>query len=160
RRREGPPVTRRIRLPLMILATGLLLPADARPAAPLRKSDPADLAARIDRRLAVRFEAEGVTPAPRADDAEFLRRAYLDVTGRIPRSADVHEFLADTSIDRRAKLIDQLLQQPRFAVHFANVWRADLLPETTSPQGGPFKVGFERWLMAHFRAGTRYDRVV
>jgi hypothetical protein len=102
-----------------------------------------------------------VRPAPRADDAEFLRRAYLDLAGRIPRPADVHEFLADRAADKRAKLIDQLLEEPRFAVHFANVWRAELLPEAASDrQAALFKAGFENWLVRQFRAGTRYDRLV
>jgi hypothetical protein len=144
-----------------LLAALLLAQADARAAAPPRRADPAELAARIDRRLEARFGADGIKPAPRADDAEFLRRACLDVTGRIPRPADVHEFLADGSADKRAKLIDRLLEAPRFAVHFTNVWRADLLPETTSsPQAAAFKVGFENWLIGRFRAGARYDRLV
>src|SRR6516162_3511723 len=90
---------------------------------------PADLAARIDARLEARWKSLKVQPAPLAGDTEFLRRAYLDITGRIPRPADVHEFLADSSADKRGKLIDSLLDEPRFAVHFANVFRAELLPE-------------------------------
>jgi hypothetical protein len=152
-------VTRRI-CPLLVTAI-LVLTTDVRSAAPPRPSAPADLAGRIDRRLQDRFRADGVKAVPRADDAEYLRRAYLDLTGRIPRPADVHEFLADRSSDKRAKLIDELLDEPRFAGHFANLWRADLLPETTSdPQAVLYKAGFEAWLFAQFRAGVRYDRFV
>src|SRR5262245_30209064 len=71
--------------------------------------DPSELAGRIDKRLEARWKQDKVQPAPLADDAEFLRRAYLDITGRIPRPADVHEFLADRSADKRRKLIDRLL---------------------------------------------------
>jgi hypothetical protein len=144
-----------------LLAMLLFVPAlAARPAAP-PVSRPAAVARGIDNRLEARWKADGIRPAPRADDAEFLRRAYLDLTGRIPRPADVHEFLADRSADKRAKLIDRLLEEPRFAVHFANVWRAELLPEAASdPQAAVFQVGFEAWLVKQFRAGTRYDRLV
>jgi hypothetical protein len=123
--------------------------------------DPSELAARIDRRLETRWQAEKVRPAPPADDAEFLRRACLDITGRIPRPADVHAFLADQSPDKRRKLIDRLLDDPRFAVHFANVWRANLLPETASNRDAEtFQAGFENWLKQQLRAGAGYDRLV
>src|SRR5262249_50263236 len=123
--------------------------------------DPAQLAARIDARLEARWKEEHVQPAPPADDAEFLRRTFLDITGRIPRPADVHEFLADPSADKRRKLIDRLLEQPRYAVPFAHVWRAELLPEIASDrQAGVFQAGFEAWLRQRLRAGVGYDRLV
>jgi hypothetical protein len=123
--------------------------------------DPSALAARIDKHLQAHWQAEKVQPAPPAGDAEFLRRAYLDISGRIPRPADVHAFLADKSAHKRRKLIDRLLEDPRFAVHFANVWRAEWLPETASnPAAALFQAGFENWLKLRLRAGIRYDRLV
>jgi hypothetical protein len=122
--------------------------------------DPTELAARIDRRLEARWLEGKVRSAPPADDAEFLRRVSLDVTGRIPRPADVYAFLADTSRDKRRKLIDRLLDEPRFAVHFANVWRAEWLPETAGGEAATFQAGFENWLKQRLRAGVGYDRLV
>lgn len=123
--------------------------------------DPSALAACIDRRLEERWKADGIQPAPRADDAELLRRAYLDITGRIPHPADIHAFLADKSADKRRRLIDRLLEDPRFAVHFARLWRAELLPETaTSREAAVFQAGFESWLRQRFRSGVGYDRLV
>src|SRR5262245_17408488 len=83
-------------------------------AGPLRAEspDPAKLAGRIDGHLERAWKAAKVEPAPAADDAEFLRRAYLDLTGRIPRPSDVHQFLADGSAGRRQKLIDRLIASP------------------------------------------------
>jgi hypothetical protein len=121
---------------------------------------PSALAARIDARLEARWKADGVQPAPRADDVEFLRRAYLDLTGRIPRPADVHAFLADKSADKRRKLIDDLIEEPRFASHFANVWRAELLPQSGEAGVAVLRPGFESWLAGRLRAGIRYDRLV
>jgi hypothetical protein len=142
----------------LVLLAVVLLTSPGAHAAPPR---PADLAVRIDRRLEARFKADAVHPAPRAEDAEFLRRACLDLIGRIPRTADVHEFLVDNSADKRARLIDQLLEEPRFAVHFANLWRADLLPETgSSAQAALFQTGFQNWLIGQFRAGVPYDQLV
>src|SRR5262245_11324698 len=91
--------------------------------------DPQILADRINQHLAARLKAVGAKPVPLADDAEFLRRAYLDLTGRIPAVRDVHDFLADKDPHKRQKLIEELLDSSRHALHFANIWRALLLPE-------------------------------
>jgi hypothetical protein len=150
-------VRNRVLLLAQAIAAALFLPHPV----VARLPDPSDLARRIDKRLEAHWKADRVQPAPLADDAEFLRRAYLDITGRIPRPADVHAFLADQSPDKRAKLIDGLLDDPRFATHFANVWRAALLPEIASDRGaGIFQAGFEAWLRQKLRAGVGYDKVV
>jgi hypothetical protein len=65
-------------------------------------------------------------PAPLADDAEFLRRVYLDLAGTIPDAATARAFLDDPNPAKRAALIDQLLASPRFARHmqhtFDSMW--------------------------------------
>jgi hypothetical protein len=143
----------RSRLPAVLVALVLLCQAAS--------AGTQDLASRIDARLEARWKADRVKPAPAADDAEFLRRLYLDLHGRIPRAADVHEFLADARADKRGRWIDRLLAEPRFALHFANVWRAELMPEAASdPAAAALRPGFENWLAGQFRAGVRYDRMV
>jgi hypothetical protein len=124
-------------------------------------ADPQALADCIDRHLAARWQASGIRPAPLADDAEFLRRAYLDLTDRIPAVRDVHDFLADRAADKRQRLIDELLESPRHARHYAAVWRALLVPETSaSREARFFQAGFEAWLYQRLRAGVGYDRLV
>jgi hypothetical protein len=135
----------------------LLLPPAARADPPL----PDALARRIDELLAREQQAHQVTAAPRADDAEFLRRAYLDLTGRIPKVSDVRAFLADKDPQKRARLIANLLQTPRHATRFATTWRALLTPEITAGgQAGVFQAGFEAWLYQKFRGNAPYDRMV
>jgi hypothetical protein len=122
--------------------------------------DPEALARRIDEHINSALRQAGVEPAPRADDAEFLRRVYLDLTGRILRAAEVREFLADESPDKRKRIIATLLAHPRHAVHQANVWRAELLPEATSDrQAALLQPGFENWLIQQFRQKVSYDRL-
>jgi hypothetical protein len=73
---------------------------------------------RIDRLVA----AGQIGPvSPIVTDAEFLRRAYLDLTGEIPSAVSARLFLDDTSPDKRSKLVDRLLASPNFARHMANV---------------------------------------
>jgi hypothetical protein len=70
------------------------------------------LHARIDALLAARAGAD--TVADIADDAEFLRRVYLDLAGRIPSVTEARAFLADAAADKRTKLIDKLLAGPDY----------------------------------------------
>src|SRR5262245_45633598 len=142
---------------LVALGFALIVAGPASAAPP----DPAELAKRIGAQIDARLKADEVTPAPQADDAEFLRRASLDLTGRIPAPRDVHDFLADKDPDKRAKLIDELLDTPRYATHFAATWRAALLPEAASDaQARVFQPGFEAWLRLKFRENAPYDKLV
>jgi hypothetical protein len=67
---------------------------------------------RIDPLIAAK--AEGRPTSPLADDAEFLRRVYLDLAGRIPSSQEVREFLNESAPDKRGRLIDRLLAGPDY----------------------------------------------
>jgi hypothetical protein len=67
-----------------------------------------------------------IPPSPRADDATFLRRAYLDTIGTLPTVEEARAFLADTSADKRDQLIDQLLNRPEFVDYWTYKW-SDLL---------------------------------
>jgi hypothetical protein len=119
------------------------------------------LTARIDHFLGKGWQAARVAPAPRAADAEFLRRIYLDLAGRIPSVAEARQFLEDRGPSRRQRLIDELLDGPRYAVHFSRVLRALWLPETPSSNDSLiFGPGFENWLRNRLAANTGYDRLV
>ena len=76
--------------------------------------DQAHKAGSIDSYIYADFQAQGITPAPRTTDWEFIRRATLDLTGRIPTSDRVLSFVADTSPDKRSKLVDELIAKPEF----------------------------------------------
>jgi hypothetical protein len=140
-----------------ILAVPLLLNgrALADPPTPASK-----LAKHIDAVLAKGWVTAGIEPAPRAGDAEFLRRVYLDLAGRIPSVSEARAFLSDTRPDRRERLVEQLLASPRYVAHFTNLYRALLIPEASNN----FLVraqapSFEAWLKKQVAANVGYDRL-
>jgi hypothetical protein len=100
-----------------------------------------------------------IIPSEPVDDAKFLRRAHLDIIGRLPNSEEARVFLADPASDKRTKLIDSLLDRPEYADHWANKW-ADLL------RPNPYRVGikatfnFDNWIREQFRQNRPYDQFV
>jgi hypothetical protein len=153
-----------MRLPtLMLLGAALLgaAPAGAAAAGGDRYKGADELAARLDRHLTAGWKAGGVTPAPVAGDAEFVRRVYLDIAGRIPSVTEVRTFLNDRRADRRGRLVEKLLASPRYVTHWVRVWRALLLPEA----GADFQVraqraSFETWLREALEQDRSYDVLV
>jgi hypothetical protein len=148
----------------LIVFTSLVVPVPrpaATPVKPVPSADAAALAARIDRMLEEAWAAKGITPAAPATDAEFLRRVYLDLAGRIPTVAEARAFLADPRPDRRRHLVAGLLRRQVHARHMATVWRHLLLPEADSNIGTRLLVpGFETWLRGHFETNKPYDELV
>lgn len=130
---------------------------DSQPAEQARR---AAMARRVDELLTQRWSTEGVQPAAVASDAEFLRRAYLDLTGAIPRVSEARQFLADSAPDKRARLIDRLLDSPAHPTHLANTWRGFMLPPNVDIAQQNNVVGVQRWLRNQFADNLRYDRMV
>ena len=140
-------------------ATVLLLLATTSSVA--RGDEVVELATEIDGLIRRRLAAENVTAAPAADDAEFLRRVFLDLGGRIPPSTRVRRFLADRDPDKRRKVVDELLDSSLYVVHFSNVWRKALLPETQAdPQTRVLVPAFEAWLRQKLTDDTSYSEMV
>jgi hypothetical protein len=81
----------------------------------------------VDHYIEARLAAAGVTPAPPADDANFIRRVTLDLAGRTPTSLEVASYLASTDADKRMRLIDRLLASPDFAFHQRNEFDVQLM---------------------------------
>src|SRR4051794_32005500 len=83
----------------------------------------------VDKAIQERLVAAKVTPAPPADDAEFLRRAYLDLTGVIPPADKAAAFLDSRTPQKRAELVDELLASPSYGRHMGDLWQALLLAQ-------------------------------
>jgi hypothetical protein len=106
----------------------------------------------IDHFIAQRLATEGVAPAPLTDDEAFLRRVSLDTVGVIPSPAEIAAFRRDRSPDRRARAVDRLLADPRWADHWVSYWQ-DVLAENpglVKPKlnnTGPFRWWIHRALV-------------
>jgi hypothetical protein len=125
------------------------------------KTLPRRIAATIDRHLEADWTARNIKPAPMADDTEFLRRAYLDVIGRIPRVAEVTEFLANKSPNKREKIVEQLLTMPAYSRHFAATTRQEWLPQASTDIRFFFNgQEFEEYLRIQYRKNKRLDAMV
>jgi hypothetical protein len=141
------------------------LAADPTPAASRENAATAEvldaqaLADRIDRHIDARLTERGVKPAAPADDAEFLRRVYLDLTGRIPRVADARAFLEDKSPDKRRRLVDRLLDSPQYVAHFGTTWTGIILPQSNN-QFQNFAFAFKPWIEKQVREDVPYDKMV
>ena len=80
------------------------------------------LAAEIDRLLQVQQQDSGVPAARTATDAEWIRRVYLDLAGRIPTVDEAEAYFHDSRADKVLQLVDTLLNSPEFARQEATVW--------------------------------------
>ena len=119
------------------------------------------ITAAIDKALTADWAARKITPAAEADDAEFARRVYLDIVGRIPKVSEVREFEADMTANKRGLLVDKLLQKPSYAVHMASVLRAAWLPETLTDVNVQFLgIQYENWLRKQLLVNTPIDKIV
>jgi hypothetical protein len=118
------------------------------------------LSQQIDALLEKSWQEHGIHPAQPASDAEFMRRVYLDLTGRVPSVAEAREFLSATEPNRREALVDRLLSHRDHATNFAFAWRSILLPAEVdlSRLGGAEK--FDQWLAERFAANEPYDKIV
>ena len=101
----------------------------------------------------------GLTPSPTTDDSTFLRRAHLDAIGRLPTPEETRAFLDDPSPEKRAVLVDRLLDRPEYADYWATKWMDLLRPN-------PYRVGIkavwnlDAWIRRAFREEMPYDEFV
>jgi hypothetical protein len=143
-------------LAVLLVLTQVLLSA---PVERAQADDAAALAESIDSHVQARLDTAGLKPAPSTDDAEFIRRVYLDLHGVVPSAQQAARFLDSNVPDKRRALIDELLASPRFGEHFAEIWRRRLMSPLEDEQGlkgEPFAV----WLAGRFNNNDGWNQVV
>jgi hypothetical protein len=113
----------------------------------------------VDRFTQKKWQQLGIMPSEPCTDNQFVRRAYLDITGTLPTPAQVTAFVEDKGPDKRDRLVDALLETPEYAYTFANKW-ADILRVkrgNNQPTRAYGTFAFHEWLREALAADMPYD---
>ncbi len=114
---------------------------------------------KIDEFVWAKLKTMGIVPSELASDAVFLRRAFLDALGTLPRPDEVRAFLADPDPAKRAKWIDKILDRPEYADYYALRW-ADVLLVNRDKLGDRGAFEMHRWLRTQLARNRPYDQWV
>jgi len=114
----------------------------------------------INSKIEEGWRANKITPAPFVDDYEFLRRASLDIIGRIAKPEEIKEYMRQPAEKRRSWLIDHLLDSEDYPRHWANLWSNWLLTRTGSFGRGMYKDQMAVWLEDQFAQNRPYSEIV
>lgn len=113
----------------------------------------------VDQLIDAKLQRLKIQPTGLTDDATFLRRVSLDLTGQTPTPEQIRAFLADPSKTKRQKLIDKLLASPAYVDHWAVKW-GDLLQSSRKYLGEKGVYGFREWIRASLAANKPWDKMV
>ncbi|MEZ6086649.1 MAG: DUF1549 and DUF1553 domain-containing protein [Pirellulaceae bacterium] len=116
-------------------------------------------AMQIDRIVAEHLRGKGRAANRAASDEIFLRRIYLDITGTIPTLEQAEEFLHSDDPNKRANLIDALLNSPGYASHHYNYW-ADVLRIVDRPDGNTYLRPYAEWFKQSLRDNVHWNVMV
>ncbi len=127
-----------------------------RPGFAKSKIEPANF---IDELVFAKLDKLRMNPSPVSDDATFVRRVHLDLLGLLPTADEARAFVVDRAADKRARLIDALLERPEFADWWALKW-SDLLriEEKTLDRKGV--ENFHSWLRDSFATNKPLDQMI
>jgi hypothetical protein len=110
----------------------------------------------IDEEIFGALQKAGVRSARLSTDHEFVRRIYLDLTGRIPTPAQIREFVASEAPNKRAELIDRLLFSPEFVDRWV-LWFGDLVGNVSTNTFFPLRAegrnAYYQWMVDSFSKG-------
>jgi len=119
---------------------------------------------RIDELVVSQLRKLGIVPSEQAEDAEFLRRVSLDITGSLPTPDEVLAFLADPAPDKRLRKIDELLDRPAYVMWWTTKL-CDLVGHNGNGQLGTTEIAkaageqWQRWIEHRVRTNAGYDEI-
>ena len=113
----------------------------------------------VDQHAFAKLKLLSIPPSDLCSDADFVRRAYLDVCGILPTPEDVKKFLDDKAADKRAKLIDALLDRPEYADFWTLKWSDVLRSNRKTIQIKGIHV-FQTWVRDHIVKNAPFDEMV
>jgi len=111
----------------------------------------------IDDHILRKLQLLSIPPSGQASDAEFVRRAFLDTCGIVPKPNEVQAFLADASPSKRAKLIETLIERPEFVDYWSHQW-SDLLLVSSRKLSQQSMWGFYRAIRSSVAENQPWDK--
>ena len=114
----------------------------------------------VDEHVFANLKTLGIPPSPPCDDATFLRRVTLDIAGRLPTDSEATAFLASQDVEKRDKVVDDLLRSPDYADYFANKWTALLKNRRDDVSDIVSNFAFHAWVRDSLLANKPYDQFV
>jgi hypothetical protein len=111
----------------------------------------------VDALVLKKLEALRLPPSPACSDNEFIRRAFLDAAGVLPTPEEVDKFLADKASDKRAKLVESLLERPEFVDYWAYKW-SDVLLISSRRLATPAMRAFYQYVRQSIADNKPWDR--
>jgi hypothetical protein len=112
----------------------------------------------IDGLVLAKLSELNIDPSPVSSDTEFIRRAYLDAAGILPGPDEVRAFLSDTRADKRARLIDALLERSEFVDYWAYKW-SDLLLVSSRSLPSNAMWSYYNWIRSSVAANKPWDQM-
>ena len=110
----------------------------------------------IDTLVHAKLQKLRYLPSGLCTDEEFLRRVSLDITGSLPTIEEARQFVADPSADKRAQLVNRLLERPSYGKFWALKW-GDLLRLTKGQVGEDGVHKYHRWIERAVSSNMPYD---
>lgn len=114
----------------------------------------------IDELVFKKLKTLGVPPSAVCDDATFIRRVSIDLSGHLPSPEETEAFVADQDPAKRDKLIDRLLDSPSYADYFANKWGSILRNKRRTPNYMRGSYAFHGWIRDSLYENKPYDQFV
>jgi len=136
---------------VMVYAFGALATASALAQANLTPQQ-------IDHMIRAEWKEHEIVPSAPVDDAGYLRRIYIDITGSIPPAQAAEDFISDHAPDKRQKAVEALLDSPGYTNQWTNYWDGVLMSTARSQviDRGAFRL----WLRTQFDRNTPWNRFV
>tara|TARA_R110002095_G_scaffold99107_2_gene87185 strand:- start:64369 stop:65991 length:1623 start_codon:yes stop_codon:yes gene_type:complete len=116
----------------------------------------ADLDQALEQELGPNAEA---SLAKTVDDETFIRRVYLDLTGTLPTPQKIESFLASQNRNKRAALIDELLETEEYARKWARYWTSVIFYDSVANKNRVKPQALEDWLAEQFQKGAPWDYI-
>ena len=116
------------------------------------------MAQRIDGHVGALLSQDNIAPSPKCPDAEFCRRVYLDLAGKIPTAQEALGFIEDKNPNKREKLVETILASKDYARHQADLWQSLMVP-ITSENRRLDPEPLVKWLEKGFEENKPWDQM-